>query len=331
MAEEKDYFLVCSQGNAGSIWLAWALDLHPGITCSMGVDHPFMSTYDPESGMSLESLATLWSTRISCFDDVAMGVMQNDGRAIGLVQGLLDQKGIPGVVPARKPPLTPDELFAELGRFFESPIYGNIHGLTIHNMFHMRAAKKFRGRPIVANLIRHPIARFQALIGRKIDLMAANSPLNTDIDIVVESNRPLMNYLSSRHDLDLEDARSRYIIWTLKEQNTIGGWTKELTDFPEVLHITMEKLMADECYFRSITSILTKGNIIPDQGYLNIVFSGRKVVGRAHPHQRGVPSKSAEAAFSAWPKWLQEMMAMEVEAHDVARVHAPFGYDFSFL
>ena len=41
--DDSRYFLVTSQGLAGSAWLASSLSLHPDITCAMGIDHPFVS------------------------------------------------------------------------------------------------------------------------------------------------------------------------------------------------------------------------------------------------------------------------------------------------
>lgn len=334
--KERGYFLICSQGNSGSIWLARALDLHPQITCSMGNDHPVISMNDSQPFVALpedafQSVRAGWSERICSPDDVALGIKRDEWRARDLVQGILDDKGIDTVLPERVPPLSHDSMFAELERFYDSTVYGNVHGLTLHNLATMKGETSVR-RPIVANLIRHPVARFQALIGRTVDVMAPRINLGPDVEMTMHDHQELVDFLSERYDVIWADARNRFMLWALMGLDALKGWADELTDFPLSLHIPIEKMMEDRAYFAASVALLTGGRVRADDAYLDAVFAPpQQTVARMHPQVRNAKGKSAEETFALWPSWLQDAFRLEAARLDLAGVHAPFGYDFSFL
>lgn len=334
-AGRSQYFVLCSQGNAGSIWLAEALNLHPDISCSMGIDHPVvsMNEHHPFTALSdveLDDLRTNWRPRIAGADDVPFGVF--DPKARQFVQDILAEKGIDHPVPARRIPLRHDLTFEELKRFFPAPVIGNVHGLTIHTFTAMQGNGESLRSPVAVNLIRHPISRFQAFIGRQIDGMALDATLDTAKEAAFHELRAVADDIAARYGVDWQDARNRHTLWALKGLDYFWLWTRELVDFPEITHVPMERVMSDADYFRSLLTMLTGSNMANDQAYLGTVFSERRRQnGRVHPTGRGKPAPSPAEAFAGWPLWLQDMVRREVETHDIARLHAPFGYDFSFM
>ena len=122
------------------------------------------------------------------------------------------------------------------------------------------------------------------------------------------------------------------MLWALKGLDYFQRWTKELYDFPEVVHVPMERVMSDGDYFASLLMIMTGRLAAMEPTYLATVYEGRRQFnGRMHPSNRNKPSPTPAEAFASWPAWLQDMVRQEVARLDVERLHAPFGYDFSFM
>lgn len=334
---EPNHFLVTSQGNAGSIWLASSLNLHPDICCSMGTEHPIVSMNDIHSITTLpeSNLATLkktWTERIQGPEDLKYGIKDIEKEAREFAAEILLKKGVEFTIPNRVPPIHPDIIFSELEHFYNAAVYGNIHGITIHNLTAFTQKGLIERRPIIANLIRHPVSRFHALVARSVDLTPPDAVLDPEKEQLIESHPELIESLNKKHDIDWQDARNRFWFWAFVGLDSLSWWAKEISEFPHVLHIPMEKAMTDRDYLSAVITVLTQGRLKAGADYLDGVFSfERQGLGRVHPHQLNQKTKSPEQLFHEWPEWVQTLFKEQTQALNLEKLHAPYDYDFSFL
>lgn len=162
----KRYFIICSMGEAGSVWLANTLDLHDSITCSQGTNHPIISMmWRHMPVFDREALKKLWMDHIKDPEDIKFGINKDDASGRDLVSEILQDNQLETSIAVRQQPIQLNDLFEELDRFYPATILGNVHAYTIHQ-FSEQLRNDNCLQPVVFNLIRHPITRFHATLNR---------------------------------------------------------------------------------------------------------------------------------------------------------------------
>ena len=303
----------------------------------MGNDHPIVSMNEkhPFSSLSkpvIENLKEKWAARINSPEGFQYGIKENEVEARQFAEEILKDKMIDYPIPFRVITIHPDSIFSELDYYFDTQLIGNIHGITIHNLADFNKAGGIQHCPIIANLIRNPVSRFHASVSRAISFVDPDCMMDVAKEKTIELHGDTAEFLKNNYKVDWGNVQNRFWFWAFYGLGVIKSWTIELTDFPEVFHFTMEKVMGDPEYFSSLLYLLTQGTIEIEQDYLQRVFSSeRQTLGRSNPLEQNTPAKTPEEAFAEWPDWVQHLFRMHSKQLNFKKIYSPYGYDFSFL
>lgn len=329
--DNPDYFLVTSQGLAGSIWLASSLNLHPDITCSMGIDHPFVSMqyyYNKDlmkarmdavadqgvirHGFYLESLRDLFKTR---FAEKGIALDTNLARAN----------------PVRQLQV----MYDELEWFAPAKYFGNVHCC-----FALQALEYLKEAPTktditLANLIRHPIPRTEAAINGILSVATRykdsdwHRGITEGIDNFTETHPEMRRDIEMRFGVDFTDVRNRGVLYSYYHALHNDCWAGEITMCGNACHVTIERLMSDRDYFSWFVWEITQRKAVAPPEYLDRVFSEEHLQSGRHTG-RG-RSISPREQYAQWTDWEKHEFKQVMERLKLRDVYAPFGYDLSFV
>jgi hypothetical protein len=331
---DPTYFLVTSQGLAASVWLASSINLHPEITCSMGIDHPLISMQFYYNRAELDKR----QESIEDFEPIKHGFYSETLRQH--FKEKFAQHGVRlGSDLIRANPITNlqtmyDELF-----WFEP---GSRHYGNVHVCFASQALEYLRARPAtrdvtLANLIRHPLSRTEAAIKgvHKVATMNSDSDwhagISEGLDKVVDTHAERRRDAERRFNVDFSDPRNRAVLYSYCVAIHNDSWAGEIMSVPEACHLPIERLMSDPSYFSWMLAGLTGGKITADAAYLNSLYTEAHLQSGRHTGMGQGRAREARAQYETWNDWEKFEFKQVMERLDLVNVYAPFGYDLSFV
>jgi len=328
------YFIVTSQGLAASAWLASSLNLHPEITCAMGIDHPLVSMRYYYNAAEIEER----SASINDLRPITHG-FYSDGLRQHFKQKL-SQAGVPvNTDLVRENPIRNlQKMYDEL-QWYEprSRYYGNVHVC-----FALQALEYLRENPLardvtLANLIRHPVPRTEAAIKGVLSIATKykdsdwHAGITEGMDAVVDTHAERRREIEKRFRVDFSEQRNRAVLYSYYVAIHNDSWAGEITSVPEACHVTIERLMTDRDYFAWLVSELTGGEQAADSAFLDKIHSAEHLQSGRHTGRGQGRALDSRSQFAAWSDWEKFEFRHAMERLNLKSVYAPFGYDFSFV
>jgi hypothetical protein len=331
--ERPRYFLVTSRGLAASAWLASSLNLHPDITCSMGIDHPLVSMrwyyYNTDLiETKFEALRHAGEVRHGFY---GVGMRERVRRAF-------EDRGVPlpdNLVRAN-PVRQLQHMYDELEWFEpQSRYYGNVHAcFAIQALDYLKAAPTRHDVRLV-NLIRHPLPRTEAAIRNLLNVAVLHADsdwhrgITEDIDAFAEAHPEMRRDIERQFGVDFRNVRNRAVFYSYYLARHNDAWGSEITDFPDACHVNIERLMLDRDYFSWLVWEVTGRELVASPDFLDRIYTDEHLQsGRFTGRGRTLGPR---AQYEAWTAWEQHEFRQVVHRLNLADVYAPFGYDFSFI
>jgi len=328
--ESGGYFLVASQGLAGSIWVASSLNLIPGITCSMGIDHPFVSmSYYYNRDMLRAKMEG-----ISGLEPIKHGFYRS-----GLRDEFATRIGLHGIAGNDLVRVNPVEdlqiMYDELEWFSKADCYGNVHSCFVYDALRYLEKHPTKKPVRIMNLIRHPIPRTEAAIRGVLSIPTryADSDWHRGITEGVEQfadeNVDRRRDIERRFAVDFTDTRNRAVLYSYYVAIHNESWATEISMVTQACHVLLERLMGDRDYFSWFVAEITGGRIRASTIDLDNIFSEYHL--QSGRHTGSGRSLGPREQYEAWTDWEKFEFQSVMKRLDLARTYAPFGYDFSFV
>jgi hypothetical protein len=328
------YFLVTSQGLAASAWLASSINLHPEITCAMGIDHPLISMRYYYNGAEVDER----QASIEEFEPIKHGfyseTLRQHFKQKFAQLGVRLESDLVRANPITNLQEMYDELF-----WFER---GSRHYGNVHVCFALQALEYLRARPVtrdvtLANLIRHPLPRTEAAI--KGVLTVATKYGDSDwhagiaeaVDKVVDTHPERRREAERRFKVDFSVPRNRAVLYSYCVAIHNDSWAGEIMRVPQACHLPIERLMSDPSYFSWMLSGLTGGEIAAEPAYLNSLYTEEHLQSGRHTGKGQGRAPDARTQYETWNDWEKFEFRQAMERLDLTNVYAPFGYDLSFV
>lgn len=326
------YFLVTSQGLAASAWLASSLNLHPEITCSMGIDHPLVSMRyyynDDEIQRKIEGIRSFSDIRHGFYSETLRKQFKEKFAQLGV---RLDTDLV-RTNPVRQLQHMYDEI-----EWFEprSKYYGNVHSCFSYQA--LEYLKEFPARRDVTlvNLIRHPVPRTEAAI--KGILSVATHYQDSDwhkgitegIDEFTETHSDMRREIEKRFGVDFGDVRNRGVLYSYYRALHNDCWAGEITAVKEACNVPIERLMSDRDYYSWFVWELTQREVTATPQYLDRIFNDAHLQSGRHMGKGRSPGPRQH--YEAWTDWEKHEFKQAMQRLNLPDVYAPFGYDLSFV
>jgi len=325
------YFLITSQGLAGSVWLASSLTLHPEITCAMGIDHPFVSMRfyynQDEVQRKLDGVTDVEQIQHGFYRDTLRKsfIQRFAAKGINIEGGLVRENPVRNL---RK-------MYDELEMFFPAKYYGNVHACFAQQALEYLPEFPTRHDVTLMNLIRHPIPRTEAAITGILSVPTHyqdsdwHKGITEGIDEFTETHPDQRREIEKKFGVDFTNVRNRGILYSYYRALHNDCWAGEIMTVREACHVTMERLMADPDCYSWFLSEITGGTIAPTKDYLDQIYSETHL--RSGRHTGRGRSITPREQFDRWSDWEKYEFRLVMHRLDLASVYAPFGYDFSFV
>ncbi len=330
--EFPKYFLVTSQGLAASAWLASSLNLHPDITCAMGIDHPLVSMRfyynENEIAEKQESIRNL-------------GPMQNGFYSETLRQHFKEKFARLGVpletdLVRENPIRQLQRMYEELAWFDPHSKYiGNVHVCFAQQALEYLAESPTNRNVTLVNLIRHPIPRTEAAIKGVLSIATHykdsdwHKGIPEGMDAIVDTEAERRREIERRFGVDFKEPRNRAVLYSYYRALHNDCWGGEIVSIREACHVTIERLMSDRNYFSWLVSELTGHEVVPASDFLDKIFTETHL--QSGRHMGKGRSIGPREQYAAWTDWERFEFRQVMERLDLTNVYAPFGYDFSFV
>lgn len=328
------YFLVTSQGLAASAWLASSLNLHPKITCAMGIDHPLVSMRYYYNADEIEQRSASISDLGPIMHGFYSDVLRQHFKQRLVLAGVVMNTDLVRENPIRNLQKMYDEL-----QWYEpqSRYYGNVHVC-----FALQALEYLRESPLardvtLVNLIRHPVPRTEAAIKGVLSIATKykdsdwHTGITEGMDAVVDTHAERRREIEKRFRVDFSDKRNRAVLYSYYVAIHNDAWAGEITSVPEACHVTIERLMTDRDYFAWLVSELTDGEQVADGAFLDKIHSAEHLQSGRHTGRGQGRALDSRSQFDAWSDWEKFEFRQAMERLNLKSVYAPFGYDFSFV
>ncbi|OJV16015.1 MAG: hypothetical protein BGO27_04115 [Alphaproteobacteria bacterium 33-17] len=334
-------FLITSVGNAGSLWLAQSLHMHPEILCTMGINNPLISLkYYYNNNEQKNIIDALLKNEVKNFgfetpnDD-------NEFSDLSIIKNYLItqniekdeiRKHIKKLANTRNIADLCIWIFDELNdlRLIKpAKFIGNIHGVTMTSL-HKNFSKINNSQEIkFADLARNPITRRESTINQYVRHYNYNIKLQSDINNIFSSHKDIIKYYEKHFNADFTLIRNKcsfYLDMVLR--STLNTANEYRNYYIPVIHF--EKMRSDPDYFASIISYISDFQLQCDDEYLAKVFSDKNLnEGRINGQTKS--HLSPQEVFYSWPEWERHMFVDEAKKHDILKAYLKIGYDISFI
>lgn len=325
------YFLITSQGLAASAWLASSLNLHPDITCSMGIDHPLISMrfyYNDELvSKKTEGITDVGPIQNGFYSDSLRTLFKDRFAATGAPLGTTLERPNPVRELQR--------MYDELEWFAQSKFYGNVHSCFASQALEYLHETPARRDILLVNLIRHPIPRTDAAVRALMSIatLAQDSGwhdgISEGVNAIADTQADRRREIEQRFGVDFTDVRNRAVLYSYCRALHNDCWTGEITAVRDACHTPIERLMNDRDYYSWFLSEISRREIAASPEYLDKVFSDQHL--RSGRHVGKGRSTSPREQYQSWSDWERDEFKQVLSRLDLANVYAPFGYDFSFV
>lgn len=285
-------FIVTTNGQTASKWLAQTLNLHPDVCCGHGTPRvPICFTYEREYKDEEITLA-----------------LEDEIRR----------------------ELTLEKIFNEYKDAFpKASWYGNVHMFNLRHLQHNIETKGLNHIQSlnVADLVRHPVSLIRSGTANMIAQSKFNPMRVNYLHQVMELNIDLYSEFSRKYKLNLQDVE---VLAFLSSVMTLFSLDLNLKiEIPnDGKRIMMEEMTTNRGYFKDVFEFLTNGELECSEEYLDSVFSQKPV----NPHHQNNVSQlvtKEEKIFEEWPKWKKEIFQEVLERTQVKQGYERLGYHFS--
>lgn len=329
--DEPKYFLITSQGLAASGWLASSLNLHPDITCSMGIDHPLVS-------MRFYYNDDLIAQKTDGISDV--GEIRNGFYSASLRERFKEKFAADGIkldaeLVRANPVRELQKIYDELEWFEKSKFYGNVHAYFANDALEYLKAVPARRDITLANLIRHPIPRTDAAIRALMSVatLAQDSDWHDGIadgvNAIADTQVEKRHEIEQRFGVDFTEVRNRAALYSYYKAIHNDCWVGEIASVSTACHVPIERLMSERDYYAWFVSEITQQEIVASSDYLDNVFNDKHLQSGRHVGKGR--SAGPREYYQGWSEWERYEFKQAMERLDAVNVYAPFGYDFSFV
>ncbi|MDB3896035.1 hypothetical protein N9361_01840, partial [Alphaproteobacteria bacterium] len=285
-------FIVTSFGYSASRWFAWALNLHPSITCTHGKNNAKLGLiYD--RNFTPEEWEEVWDEAPKRFD------------------------------------LPLNEFFEEIKAVQPNQIQGNVHHYRIHELETIIMRDKILVDFKCADLIRNPISILESKFQANIDESNLNNiydeSLNNFASISsqwVKNNQ--LEAILNDHGVDSTSWETQMFLESL---DTVINICKITRRYPSQKFIKMEELTTNAEYFEEQVCFLTNNTLALDESYISAVFSGKKL----NQHRTVLKKHTANKVFQSWENWKKEVVIDMFYRNSVQETFTEIGYDLTFV
>lgn len=329
------YFLVTSQGHCATTWLASALNLHPEITCSHGINHPIdaMSHY---YNLRNGEVPREWLERLLA--EPELGRHGVEPHTLGRVQSVADELG-------QEPLKFPERHFLELSSFLfeeleewcrceirrgDGRVLGNVHGVTLTNYHaHLdRADTPYGGRKLrVVDLIRHPVSRFQSALNRGVG-QYRDPGFKIEVDRAIAKRERHIRRLEKQYGIEIVGTDLQIFYFYTYVQNVNKWWADEVRNF-RCKRETTERIVSDPGILSDLIRYLSADSVDVGKDYLDQVYSERHMAAGRKGGQGAPPTP--EEVYAAWNEWQRATYRSLMRSLSLRSAYRAQGYDFSFV
>lgn len=281
---DKKHFLITSHGRTATYWLASCLNAHPDIICTHGPVLPPVLDYHSQPS-----------------DDVTKYAHETVNAFY-----------------AR----TIDQVFEEIEAAGHAKLYGNVHAYSADQLFKISNFEFPNRKPVIINLVRHPITRIESLTRRLLFELNFNPFIKDMLGPGFYSyvTPDVLDNITDEIGVDLNNIDVRAFIYS-----ACFIPTNDLNDFNlPVFHIPMESLTKDiECFiwlFRQIA-----------QGYVNITSEYIHGVFNTNRKNDHAQEMSSIRRYGLWETWKQKIFKIVMEKFDGVNTYMRFGYDVKYV
>jgi hypothetical protein len=246
--EPKSIFLVASRGLTATTWFSKALNRHGNICCTHGRDAP---------GREMESAELL---------------QDDDYRKSRLTCEQWQRRA------------TIDQFLATIDPEDSEWIVGNVHGYVLPELLDKMSASVHRGRIVIANMVRDPIAILESYMS----LVIHNHRSYREKYLLehlprAEKNQPLLQAYGLGGDPSIE------MQGFVEGCQMVNKMAQDLSH-ANVPVIRMEDLVSNKAFFVEVVNMLTIGRCVYPKSLLDEVFS----VGPLNSHQIKIGRKQCD-------------------------------------
>ncbi len=344
---EYGNFLVLCLGKAGSTWLASSLNLHPEVTCSVGIDHPVNSLSYPYNqdliNKYIDSIRTSNAVRygaISLDKEYSKKVKKSDVNysryAAGtIIKEHLNKLNINIDIPPRYNiedlyPIILKEL-KEIS-FFKGKYYGNVHGMDCRRFIESLKKNKnsYYKNLKVVDLIANPVKRMESI--KNAAILDCKLNIGNYINIIenfINDNKILVKKIENDFKVDFSNINNKIIFHNYYFFNYPLVHAQDIVSL-NVPKINFELIKNDTSDFKKLFNYLTDNKIYYSQEYENEVFSdSMKGFGRHLSNEEH--TDTPEDIFTSWSDWEKTLFLNVVKQFNLKSFYNKYGYDLSFL
>tara|TARA_B100000900_G_scaffold413773_1_gene438560 strand:- start:840 stop:2072 length:1233 start_codon:yes stop_codon:yes gene_type:complete len=345
--QEEGNFLILCLGKAGSTWLASALNLHPDITCSSGIDHPVNSMSYPYN----QELINKYLRSIRTIKDIQYGAISygenyqkkakkedvNNARyAAGtIIKEQFKNLNINIDIPKR---YRIEDLYSiilkELKNIpcFKAKFYGNVHGMDCRRFVkEIKKNKKNIYKNLkVMDLIAHPVKRMESIKNAaKLDYNMDFLDYKNMLDNFIFNNNSMIREIEKQFQIDFSDINNKIIFHNYYFFNYPYVHAHDIK-YLDVPKIRFESIKDNPNEFKKVFNYLTNDSLVYSDEFKENVFSdsmksfGRHVSKKEH-------TKSPIEIYNTWSEWEKMLFYNIVKQFNLVSFYKQYDYDLSFI
>ena len=300
MTTEKKYFIVTSHGWSASNWLAYALQLHPEISCTHSARNIIACDKDLQSDANLRRN----------LDYLHRGYLSRQNQAL-------------------------DSSYDEIEALGNSQYFGSVHRFRLRDIpIVYDRFGPFQRKYRVMNLVRHPVTLVWSGYGQFQNLFRYDiNELHWTLGKVLEHAREFVFDFGRRYDLMLGDYE---VLAFLSAAVVLGSLRLDLDALDSVCktpnidyrgHVQMEWVTRDKAVLKNVIGKLCGPELSVTPGYLRNVYSA----GQINRHRRDNHQLSPEERWDEFNNWQREVFLYFMDYYNIWEDYEKMDYDLSFI
>lgn len=290
LLKKRNYFLIATQGNTGSLWLASALNQYPDVYCTHGYDYPF-----PADGAEPREIETDEQTR------------RNQQTTNRLYDASLA------------------ELLHEMQSVTSKPIIGNVHAYTVSRLTRLLPSlpEKHRLRLRLFNMVRHPVTRVNSMY--KMFVSESGDKLVDFIETAFETRcEHLRRYLQVNHQVELTNQVKSFVGSLLALEDITRDVI--LANQYGIENISFERVTTEPGYFAMLMNKIVNSYKPFNAKKAEAIFASTPKINRHNSEQ----NRDAKDQYEAWLPWQRDLYQYVVTRMAMDKIYAEFDYELQF-
>ena len=345
--KECGNFLVLCLGKSGSTWLAAALNLHPDVTCSGGIDHPVNSLNYPYNQdlmkkylKGIKSKTAVRYGAISLEESYAKKIKMTEVNYGRYAAGTIIKRHLKDIgknidIPSR---YNIEDLYPVILKelkeipFFKAKFYGNVHAMNCRKFIESLKKNKnhyYKNLKIV-DLISNPVKRMESI--KNAALLEYKLNFGNYVNILqdyIDDNTHIIKKIENEYKVDFSDIKNRIIFHNYYFFNYPLVHAMDIKSL-NVPRIKFESIKNNPISFKKLFNYLTDDKLSYTKEYENQVFSySMKGFGRHLSKEENLTS--AEDIYSSWSDWERKLFFNVMKQFELENFYKQYDYDLSFI